>query len=126
MMKIIVINIFLGLLGGFSMIYCDYFLRDKIFGINILVWPLSFIITIIIAQIFALKTKSFKSTFIKSGLYNSITAFILTLTISLYMGIQDEQISLTNFLLFFIIFFPSGIATALIIALFFNLKSLPK
>ncbi len=108
------------------MIYCDYFLRDKIYGINILVWPLSFIITIIIAQIFALKTKSFKSTFIKSGLYNSITAFILTLTISLYMGIQDEQISLTNFLLFFIIFFPSGIATALIIALFFNLKSLPK
>jgi hypothetical protein len=90
--KNLIIVIIFGLIGGLIMIFSDKFLRDRIFGINLIVWPLSFVMVISFALKIITKAENYTPTFFKSIGNAILISFISSFILGLYWTASTDTL----------------------------------
>ncbi len=103
------------------MVASDYFLRDKIFGINLLLWPLAFILPDIVGLKLINKKTDYIPSIFKSFSFGFIVALISSGLFAIYWN-RERAFQLEDFYGGIMMILPQNVFFALIMALLLKKK----
>ncbi|MCC7332190.1 MAG: hypothetical protein IT232_06235 [Flavobacteriales bacterium] len=120
--RIILTIVICGFLTVIFMVLSDYYLRDRVFGANLLLWPISFITTTAIGLRILNKINSDSTSFIKSTLVASIVAIISSILFAFYWSRNMEGNQIENLIGSVLMTLPFNLMLALILGFLYRKK----
>ena len=126
--RFILIISLLGLVGGLLMIFSDQYLRDRLFGINLVVIPLSFVIVTTIALLLINRTIDYEPSVGKSIGFSFSISLISSLLFGFYWSSDFFSVKISGAAVIqsMMLVLPQGIVVSLIIGLIFRNKKCKK
>ena len=119
--RLIFVVLLMGVIVAFSLIGSDYYLRDRIFGANIFLFPLCFIVFIALGLTLINRTNGYTPNFIKSLCYAVVISFFGSSIFSLYW-IRNLNFTFTMWWSSFIDKFVMGLMISLVLAFLYRNK----